>query len=131
MNKRFFTVKEVNELIPFLTERLDQLCTVHKEIRTSFSERTPSLQKVLSLGGIPVDYRYFTQLSKLQSLVTEICSEGCQIKDIDDGLVDFPTIWEGREVCLCWKLGEAEVAFWHEVDAGFAGRQPLRTSPRS
>jgi hypothetical protein len=50
---------------------------------------------------------------------------GCILKDINTGLVDFPTVRKGREVFLCWQHGEPEIAFWHDVDAGFAGRQPL------
>ena len=75
--------------------------------------------------------RHFHLLFELQELSSEIDSAGCHIKDLEGGLIDFPTIWEGREVYLCWKLGESEVGFWHEVDAGYAGRQPLKNAPES
>jgi hypothetical protein len=80
-------------------------------------------------GGMAVDADYFHLICRLQYLASEVGSEGCEIKDLESGLIDFPTIWEGREVFLCWKLGEPEVEFWHEIDAGFAGRQPLKTNP--
>jgi hypothetical protein len=51
---------------------------------------------------------------------------GCLLRDIDLGIVDFPSIHDGKEVYLCWKLGEESVGFWHEVDAGFAARKPIR-----
>jgi hypothetical protein len=77
---------------------------------------------------MPVNARYFYLICRLQSLVSEIGAEGCEIKDLEGGLIDFPTIWEGREVFLCWKLGEPEVGHWHEIDDGFAGRQSLKNN---
>ncbi|HLE20953.1 MAG TPA: DUF2203 domain-containing protein [Vicinamibacteria bacterium] len=131
MDKRFFTVLEANELIPFLTERLRQLHSIYKGLKLNAESHTPKLQDVLVRGGIPVDLGYLHLIGRLQGLTSEICSQGCQIKDVENGLVDFPTIWEGREVYLCWKLGEQEVSFWHEIDAGVAGRQPLKNDPRT
>jgi hypothetical protein len=129
MDKRFFTVLEANELIPFLTERLPRLRSIYLGLKLNSDKHTPNLQDVLVRGGIPVHVGYLHLMGQLQGLTTEICSQGCHVKDPDCGLVDFPTIWEGREVYLCWQLGEQEVSFWHEVDAGFAGRQPLKKDP--
>ena len=126
MDKRFFTVLEANELIPFLTERLRQLGSIYQGLKKRAAQRTPKLQDVIARGGIPVDLGYLDLMGHLQTLTTEICSQGCHVKDLECGQIDFPTIWEGREVYLCWRLGEQEVAFWHEIDAGFAGRQPLK-----
>ena len=58
----------------------------------------------------------------------ELAQLGAVLKDDFMGLVDFPAWMDGREVCLCYKLGEAEISFWHEVDAGYGGRRPLHTS---
>ena len=125
MDKRFFTVLEANELIPFLTKRLRQISSIYQGLKKTGDHHTPKLQDVLARGGIPVDLGYLNLMDRLQGITTEICSQGCHMKDLEGGLVDFPTIWEGREVYLCWKLGEQEVSFWHEIDAGFTGRQPL------
>ena len=57
--------------------------------------------------------------------VNQIHGLGAQVKDADEGLVDFPTLRDGEEVLLCWKLGEDEVAFWHGLEDGFAGRRPV------
>lgn len=129
MQKRFFTVKEANELIPFLTKRLEHIRSTYVELKTTWAARVPALQEVINCGGKPVDLAHFNLLYLLQKLSKEIGSTGCHVKDLEGGLIDFPTVWEGREVYLCWKLGESEVNFWHEVDAGFAGRQPLKNSP--
>lgn len=62
---------------------------------------------------------------QINSLVERVNEMGCELKDVDMGLLDFRTLMDGREVYLCWKLGEEHVAYWHEMDTGFAGRQPL------
>lgn len=66
-----------------------------------------------------------TSATKLQAALEFIHSQGCQVKDLDIGLLDFPTLYHGREVYLCWKLGEERIDFWHEVDAGYRGRRPI------
>jgi len=70
-----------------------------------------------------------TQLAKaaagLNHLIERVQEMDCELKDIDQGLVDFRAEREGREVYLCWKLGEPDIRWWHELDAGFAGRRPL------
>ena len=126
MDKRFFTVLEANELIPFLTDRLQRIGSIYQGLRATADRHAPKLQDILVRGGIPVHHGYLELVGRMQGLTTEICAQGCHIKDPECGLVDFPTIWKGREVYLCWKLGEDEVGFWHEIDAGFAGRQPLK-----
>jgi hypothetical protein len=128
MQKRFFTVREANELIPFLSSTLCDLRRINHALQVRRGS-LPSTQDVLLRGGTPVPPRYFALVENLQSLVEDICSHGCQLKDLDSGLVDFPTIWEGREVYLCWKLGEPQVGYWHEIEAGFAGRRSLEIEP--
>jgi hypothetical protein len=61
----------------------------------------------------------------LRQVLEEVQELGCVVKDLDIGLVDFPTLFQGREVYLCWKLGEPAIAFWHGVDEGFAGRKAI------
>jgi hypothetical protein len=62
---------------------------------------------------------------ELARAVDDIVQLGVQVKDLDEGLIDFPALRRGETVLLCWRLGEAEVAYWHTLDAGFAGRRPL------
>lgn len=63
--------------------------------------------------------------SALRGVFETIEQIGVLIKDLDIGLIDFPTLYQGREVCLCWKLGEESIRFWHGTDEGFAGRKPI------
>ena len=70
--------------------------------------------------------RYAEILMELTSLTSELESMGVQLKDFTRGLIDFPSLRDGRVVLLCWQLGEGDrVEWWHDVDAGFAGRTPL------
>ncbi len=66
-----------------------------------------------------------TVAGRLTELTDELEAIGCELKDFETGLVDFPAVLDGREVYLCWKLGEETIGFWHEVLEGFAGRRPL------
>jgi hypothetical protein len=70
---------------------------------------------------------YEQAMDRLSQLVDELHRVGVELKDFEKGLVDFPAWHEGREILLCWKQGEAEVAYWHETDAGYAGRQSVKT----
>ena len=66
-------------------------------------------------------------MTRLEDYVNELTEVGCELKDYQVGLIDFTGHHKGHDVCLCWKLGEDEVGFWHEPEAGFAGRQPVAT----
>lgn len=127
-DKRLFTVQEANELIPFLSSKLRELRGIHGKL-VVWSEGAPTQQDIMLQGGMLAEPPYVSLLTRFESLVEEICSEGCHLKDLESGLIDFPTLWEGREVYLCWKLGESEVEFWHEPEAGFAGRRSLKGDP--
>src|SRR5262245_45674660 len=130
MQKRFFTVGEANELLPFLSSKVSDLRRVHQDISARGAE-VPSSQEIMFRGGSPVPPHYLALVAKLQTLVEDICACGVHLKDLESGLVDFPTLWEGREVYLCWKLGEPSVGYWHEIEAGFAGRQSLEAEPEA
>ena len=77
-------------------------------------ERMMDLQKELA-----------RHIQTLQMLNSELKEFGCELKDADSGLIDFLSLRNGREIYLCWRLGEERINFWHYLDAGFAGRQPL------
>ncbi len=129
---KLFTVEEANELIPRLTALLQRL----RELRTEGEELQAQLvaeeAKVQGNGhDLPeahlaeVHRRLGRLMDAAAAIVREIHGFGCELKDIDMGLVDFPALREGRRVYLCWRLGEPRLMYWHDIDAGFAGRQPL------
>ena len=132
MPKRF-TLAEAESLIP----SVDRLLRKAIELKSTYSgaeRRVESYQKrILLMGGIVVDRKQVLEVREqrdeaaaaLRTVFEEVKDLGCLVKDLDIGLVDFPTLFQGREVYLCWKLGEPSIAFWHGVDEGFAGRKAI------
>lgn len=83
------------------------------------------MEKSAGNGGNPTLSRLVKTFDRLDELIHSIQDTGAVIKDINTGLLDFPAMKEGREVYLCWQHGEGEIAFWHEIDTGFAGRRSI------
>ena len=124
MNK-LFSLNEANALIPQLRGLLARV----RAERERMLEMKPELEKAQKAHskdwGTPRGAEYIEILDAFQQVVKEIEGLGVLVKDLDVGLCDFPHKRDGRVVYLCWKLDEDEVSWWHDVDTGFAGRQPL------
>jgi hypothetical protein len=124
---KIFTVEEANALLPTVRGILVRIQRCHRKIYKHANEaKLASDASELGGGGIPQGILYATLLVELTGLISDLETLGVQIKDFDRGLVDFPSLREGRVVLLCWQIGEGDsVEWWHDVDAGFAGRTPL------
>lgn len=85
----------------------------------------PVLEKATGNGGSRKAGELLELFLKFEKLLKKLQSYGCELKGLEQGLVDFPAIRDGRSVYLCWQYNEPEIVFWHDIDAGFAGRQPL------
>jgi hypothetical protein len=122
--RKHYTREEARGLLPRIRLWLNRL----HELRHLLADPDPELSRLTAkghdLGGERVNRRVGL-LAELQELVSEFQSREIQIKDLERGLVDFPAILAGKEVFLCWEQGEEDVEYWHELDAGFAGRAPL------
>ena len=120
-----FTVQEANALLPKLTELLEDVA----RHRDSLREKTPYMEPILRASGANGGGRsgseYGVEAYDLYLAIERIRELGVVLKDLDMGLLDFPHEREGRVVFLCWHPPEERVAFWHEIEAGYAGRQPL------
>jgi hypothetical protein len=128
---RHFTVAEANAMIPELTHLLEEM-RLHGQQLAAVQQRSAQVSRKLRGNGHhnPSEDAMVAQITEslredLQEGITRLTDWGIELKDLDDGLVDFPAMREGRTVFLCWKLGEPEVAYWHEITSGFAGREPL------
>jgi hypothetical protein len=125
--QRIFTREEANAQVPHLRALLERLqccaLTLAREreawaARHGGADVAPDvLLRERSAARVAAD--------ELQGLIAAIAARGVQLKDLELGLVDFPAERDGRPVLLCWQYGEPEVAFWHEMDEGFAGRRPI------
>ncbi len=125
MEKRFFTVEEARQLLPVLKKLVGRAIFLSARLREQ-QDVVQSLADAASNNtGSPEGTAYLETLIQLENYLHQIKGTGCVVKSVEEGLVDFLHLKEGREVYLCWKHGEEDIGYWHEVDAGFAGRTPL------
>lgn len=125
-----FTVAEANALLPEIVPLLMEMRARKVELDTALAE-LETLTPAMRLNGHAaearsLEARIHESSMELAAGVDHLRDQGIEIKSIDHGLIDFPSVRGNRVVFLCWRLGEgAEIRFWHEIDAGFAGRRPL------
>ncbi len=128
---RTFTLDEATALLPRLREILNEMQEKKPQV-DAIREEIVAMTKTASGNGHLEsqdvrDKQKAAQglIERLNELGAELREFGCELKGIDEGLVDFPAEREGRTIYLCWKLGEDAITHWHELDTGFGGRQPL------
>jgi hypothetical protein len=131
MPPRFFTIEQANRMLPELGPILEALRREKHLLDVASEERAALQAKARSNGHshgaelAALDRQVRERTAAAKDLIDRVTALGVQVKDIELGLVDFPTIHQGRRVLLCWRLGEERVGFWHEWSEGFAGRRPL------
>lgn len=133
--KRYFTVDEANRTLPLVRAIVQDIVALFREVH----ERRERLERIRQRPGSTerdesnvygeelrhIEEELDKDIDRLQEFVDELHELGAELKDPVVGLVDFPSLMDGREVYLCWKLGEDEIGYWHELDGGFRGRQSL------
>lgn len=130
---RYFTLDQARLLLTSADRLLRQAIALREDHERSRQELENIDRKVMMVGGMFIDRQKYAGLRarvdatalRMQEIFREIEDVGFQIKDLDIGLIDFPTLYRGEEVCLCWKLGEADIEFWHGTTEGFRGRKPI------
>ena len=129
---KWFSLERANALIPKLSPLVDELLLQRRELAIKLLESDPALHGAratathLARPRAPFGAPRFSDLkSEIVRLIHRIESFGCIVKDIDLGLLDFPSRRGDTEIFLCWKAGEPEVAFWHAGDEGFQQRRPI------
>ncbi|MBC7899656.1 MAG: DUF2203 domain-containing protein [Saprospiraceae bacterium] len=123
---KVFTLQEANALLPDVAANLKEVKNLYSTIGIyRESARAAAVASEFG-GGMQGGSRYVQALYEIGKITTELHELGVQLKDYSRGLIDFPSMMDGRVVLLCWQLGEDErIEWWHELEAGFAGRQPL------
>jgi hypothetical protein len=122
MEEREFTVEEANSLLPALSESLS-LIREARQVVLRGGERIRRSAK--ADGGGRQGREYWEALATLRREVEGLTAQGIVLRDAETGLLDFPSRRDGREVFLCWRLGEDRVEFWHGPESGFSGRRPV------
>ena len=132
MAERYFTADEANALLPTVRPVVERMVAHRRALAVATVRHSRIAAKIAGNGG-GVDPHEIDRLkaqvdaeaAAVVNCVEELQRLGLLVKDLDEGLVDFPALRRGEKVLLCWRLGEDEVAYWHTVEGGFAGRRPL------
>jgi len=122
---KYFTLQEANETLVIIRPLMREVQSIRNEILANQPEIWNVMERSAGNGGNPTLSRMVKSFDRLDELTHQIQGTGAQIKDVNTGLLDFSALKDGREVYLCWQHGEDDIQFWHEVEAGFAGRQPI------
>jgi hypothetical protein len=130
---RFFTLQQAEKILPSVEEAIRDAISLKSEYERAEAEWQNVSRRIAILGGVRIDpaqarkqkNRREQAARSLQLAIEKVHEFGCLVKDLDIGLIDFPTLFQGEEVYLCWKLGEQGIGFWHGVTEGFRGRRPI------
>lgn len=123
---KLFTLDEANELLPGIREKLENIRRLYERLAMYREPARAAAAASDRGGGMEGGAVYVQALYKIGKLTTDLHELGVQLKDYSRGLIDFPSMRDGKIVLLCWQLGDGDtVEWWHEIEAGFAGRKPL------
>lgn len=123
---KLFTVEEANAVLPLVRPKLERLRTLYSRISTLREQAKAAAAASEAGGGMEGGSVYVQALYDIGKITTELGELGVQLKDYTRGLIDFPSMRDGKVILLCWQLGEREeIEWWHDPEAGFAGRQRL------
>jgi hypothetical protein len=129
MGIKLFTLDEANALLPEVTLRLISLRDLKEQLdaaKAALDRFIPAMRgNGHGMEAISLERQIADLIARIAPGLREIAELGIEVKDLNQGLIDFPSVRDGRIVYLCWRLGEGEIAFWHDLDAGFLGREPI------
>jgi len=130
--ERTFTLEEANAAVEELRPLVERMVGHRRSLLAAQRRQTELLTRIAGNGGDmqPSDLREIAvaiqaEADAIADCAEQIAASGAQIKSLEEGLLDFPSLRDGEVVLLCWKLGEDEIGYWHGADEGFDGRQPL------
>lgn len=130
---KHFTLEQASKVLPDVEKALREAIGIKSAYEDAEGELQGETQRIMMLGGALVDRQKILALrgrrdacaSRFKEAIEIVHSHGCLVKDLDMGLIDFPTLYRGEEVYLCWKLGEKAIEWWHGVHEGYSGRKPI------
>lgn len=122
---KYYSPKEANETLEIIRPMMAELLEIGKRIRERQPEIWSVVERSAGNGGNPELSKMLPDFDRLDDLLRHLQSLSVEVKDLSAGLIDFPAWLDGRVVYLCWQYDEGGVRFWHEIEAGFSGRQPI------
>lgn len=126
MSLHFYSVAEANAVLPQVRALVARMLAAREEVIQVQPRLWPAVQKAVHNGGSRTVTEATRQIIAIQDALLKLKEMSIQVQDLNTGLVDFPARRGGRTIWLCWKYDEPAVQFWHDLDAGFAGRQPIK-----
>ena len=124
-SKKLFTLDEANAFVPQLLDLVPRIQKLSVSLNNDFPDIKNARDKAKWNGGSEQGVDYLNAVVKYNDLMEKVEAVGCEVKGIREGLIDFPSLREGREVYLCWRMPEKEILFWHDLNTGFSGRKPI------
>jgi hypothetical protein len=121
----YFSLEKANEVLVEIRPIIAELLELRGEILEKQPQAWPVIEKSAGNGGGKIASELVRDFNRIDALVRAINATGAILKDVNTGLVDFLAVRDGREVYLCWRYGEPEIQYWHDMEGGFAGRQPI------
>ena len=122
---RYFTVEEANIMLEVIRPLMREILDIRQVIFQKQPELVPVLNRLMDNGGSLIASQVALEIEQLHILIGQVLVTGVSLKDINSGLVDFLSRRDERDVYLCWRYGEESVSYWHDLETGFAGRQPI------
>lgn len=122
--EKHYSVEEARAMLPQVRKWLQKLIKLRKEIHGQDSRIQALLEACGDVGGPEVN-SWVRTMAQVKDVLQEFFVREIQIKDLDRGLIDFPALMNGAEVFLCWENGEKDILFWHDLEAGYAGRKRI------
>lgn len=120
---KYYTPKEVNNLLEIISPMIGEMMKISEKIKDKQPELWSLAEKSAGNGGNATLSKLLPDFDRLHELLHQVQDMGIEVKDLTIGLIDFVALKDGRDVYLCWQYGEEQIQFWHEIEAGFAGRQ--------
>lgn len=122
--KQHYSIDEARALLPQIRQWFSQLAHLRRQLTEDDRHLSVGSSAGQDLGGERVN-RHVRTLADIKDVLGQFRRREIQVKDLDRGLIDFPALIKGREVFLCWEQDEDDIEFWHDLDAGYAGRERL------
>ena len=130
---RYFTFQQAERALPAAERAIREAVQLKAAYLEAEQQMNEISRNIVMTGGMAINHDKVVAIKdtrensavRLTEILTKLQESGCLVKDLDTGLLDFPTLYQDREVYLCFRLGESHIEYWHEVEDGFRGRQPI------